>query len=121
MFCCIPHLRAGPRSQSLASAERQPALRAALASCTVLLMTAEEAAIISGRAGAREACLHLLRGQHPLLQWVVVKLGEHGALLGMRDPATGGVTFERQGGFTVPVADTVGCGDSFAAAVRRPP
>ena len=81
-------------------------------------MTAEEAAFISGHTDARQACLHLLQGQHPLLRWVVVKLGEHGALLGTRDLATGQVTFERQGGFTVPVADTVGCGDSFAAAVR---
>jgi hypothetical protein len=47
------------------------------------------------------------------MSWCVVKMGERGALLG--DRTTGRV--HRQAGYKVEVEDTVGCGDSFAAAI----
>jgi sugar/nucleoside kinase (ribokinase family) len=108
----------GPRSQSLASPSRSKALQAALAATTVVLMTQEEAGHITGTAEPRRACKRLLRGQYPNLQWVIVKRGAAGAVLGRRDSRTGEVHFEELQGFAVRVADTLGCGDAFAAAVR---
>mmetsp|Transcript_24780 Transcript_24780/g.69021 ORF Transcript_24780/g.69021 Transcript_24780/m.69021 type:complete len:112 (+) Transcript_24780:328-663(+) len=45
------------------------------------------------------------------MEWVVVKDGGKGATLVTPDAV------HKSPGFTVQVADTVGCGDSFAAAV----
>ena len=47
------------------------------------------------------------------MSWCVVKMGERGALLG--DRKSGRVFLQE--GYKVDVEDTVGCGDSFAAAI----
>jgi sugar/nucleoside kinase (ribokinase family) len=80
-------------------------------------MTQEEAEHVTGTPIPRLACARLLQGQYPHLQWVAIKLGPAGAVLATRNHRTGEVQFEELPGFAVQVADTLGCGDSFAAAV----
>ncbi|KAJ7558435.1 hypothetical protein O6H91_04G039000 [Diphasiastrum complanatum] len=102
----------GPKGKLLSrgTLEQQAALEKLLRSCDVLLLTADEAEALTGVADPLSSSRVLLsRCQNA--KWVIVKLGEKGCLL---------ATLKRNyraSGFKVDVIDTVGCGDSFAAAI----
>ena len=120
--------RTGPRASTLVAGERRAALDAVLDAATVITMTADEAAQITGESDARAACMHLLARPSAVATWVIVKLGVEGAVLAEAPRGRkrthlreGDVRFVQQHAFSVPVEDTVGCGDSFAAAVRYSP
>lgn len=92
----------------------------------MITLTEDEAAQITGERDPRAACLHLLLRPGAVTRWVIVKLGAKGALLAEAPPrgimshlSERDVRFVQQPAFSVPVEDTVGCGDSFAAAVRK--
>jgi sugar/nucleoside kinase (ribokinase family) len=78
----------------------------ALAATTALLLNEREALLLSGRDGAEEAARAL--AEHA--PCVVVTLGVHGAL------AVEDGECRRVGGIAMPVVDTTGAGDLFAAA-----
>ena len=104
----------GPRARPLSEnipAGGTLALRELVQTADVLLLTAEEAAVVTGCAEAEEAAAVLLRGSLAPDPWVVVKLGAGGCLALTR---SGRVALPA---VTVEALDTVGCGDSFAAAV----
>jgi sugar/nucleoside kinase (ribokinase family) len=87
------------------------ALARLLHSADVLLLTEEEAATVTGAADAAAAAAALLAGSAAPDPWVVVKRGPAGCL-----------ALTRAGAASLPAIrvsamDTVGCGDSFAAAV----
>ncbi|BDA49261.1 probable 5-dehydro-2-deoxygluconokinase [Coccomyxa sp. Obi] len=103
----------GPRSWTFREPERRRALNELLDSTDVVLMTEEEAAAITGTSDPEEAAHAILDRPGAVTQWCVVKLGSRGAVLCSKTPRT---TY-RQHALMVDVADTVGCGDSFAAAV----
>ncbi|XP_002969304.2 probable fructokinase-4 isoform X1 [Selaginella moellendorffii] len=98
----------GPRGESLFRQDRST-LERILTLSDVLLLTADEAATLTGIDDPYAAATALLdNGMHT--KWVIVKMGAQGSLMA-----------DRQGchhvpGFKVDVIDTVGCGDSFAAA-----
>ena len=92
---------------------RRHALQSMLRIADVVLMTEEEAGAVVGTEDAEEAVRRLMEWEDSSMSWCVVKMGERGALLG--DRTTGRV--HRQAGYKVEVEDTVGCGDSFAAAI----
>jgi pfkB family carbohydrate kinase len=112
-------LYAGPRSATLVRGDRRDALSVVLNAATVIMMTADEAVMITGCADPRAACEHLLLPPVSVAKWVIVKQGKRGAILGERyDAQSNGIRTIERPAFNVPVEDTVGCGDSFAAAVR---
>lgn len=109
----------GPRAFSLTTKERRDALETVLMNATVFTMTVGEAAHVTGCEDPYAACQQLLRRPGAAAEWVAVKCGENGAILAFfADAARQHVDFVAQRAFAVPVEDTVGCGDSFAAAVR---
>eukprot|EP00210_Caulerpa_lentillifera_P005157 g4929.t1 len=79
----------------------------------VVLATECEAAAITGESNPTESGRALLRLTNETTKWVIVKLGERGSLFFQR----GSTEIIHTNGFSVPVSDTVGCGDSFAAAI----
>ena len=128
---------AGPRLARLRAASGDTFLQI-LGISDVILATEEEAQTMTGipppadgadeaAARVKQAELHALHildlaapGGAPGRKLAVVKLGELGSLFAERGAMDGGpcVSFEYFPGFSVPrVGDTVGCGDSFAAAV----
>ena len=110
---------AGPRSASLMESDRAEALHTVLDAATVIMLTAEEAAKTTGCSAAGDACRHLLERPGSVATWVVIKQGEDGATLACRDvEEEGGAKIWKRPAYNVLVEDTVGCGDSFAAAVR---
>lgn len=106
---------AGPRAHVLLSDDAMPGCREAvlelLETADVVLLTEEEAEAITGTRVAHEAAAALLAPSRAREPWAVVKMGGRGALV-----ATRGGMLEMPG-VKVTVADTVGCGDSFAAAI----
>uniref|UniRef100_A0A0D6R9F3 Carbohydrate kinase PfkB domain-containing protein n=1 Tax=Araucaria cunninghamii TaxID=56994 RepID=A0A0D6R9F3_ARACU len=102
----------GPRNISLlhGTPEQQQTLRRMLYMSDVLLLTAEEAESLTGHPNPILAANDLLhRGL--ATKWVIIKLGSRGYLM---------VTlkgFHYAPTFKVDVVDTVGCGDSYAAAI----
>ena len=110
---------AGPRAFTLTANERKDALEAVLQNTTVLTMTLDEAAHVTGCMDPYAACKQLLTRPGAAVEWVVIKCGERGAIVGFHaDAARLQIEIVAQSAFSVPVEDTVGCGDSFAAAVR---
>lgn len=129
----------GPRAWTLQQGERKRVLDALLDACHVILMTQvpvrpshkcqepehksmlahamrvaqEEAQAVTGLSDPEEAAISILDRPQSLTEWCVIKMGPQGALLRTRSPPR----TLRQPAIQVPVADTVGCGDSFAAAV----
>ncbi|EIE24898.1 Ribokinase-like protein, partial [Coccomyxa subellipsoidea C-169] len=103
----------GPRSWTFREPERRRALDELLDSTDVVLMTEEEAAAITGTSDPEAAAHAILERPGAVTQWCVVKLGSRGAVLCSKSPRA---TY-RQHALLVDVQDTVGCGDSFAAAV----
>eukprot|EP00890_Picochlorum_soloecismus_P002189 jgi/Picsp_1/2971/NSC_01195-R1_sugar carbohydrate kinase len=103
----------GPRSWTFCEGDRRHALESMLDVADVVLMTEEEAAVVVGTDDAVDAAERLMARPNARAQWVVIKRGSKGAVLG--EKATG--KLYHQDGYTVNVKDTVGCGDSFAAAI----
>lgn len=109
---CVVFFDPGPRGKSLfqGPADQQHALHKLLSSSDVLLLTADEAEALTGLADpVLSAKILLDRGQ--CTKWVIVKMGEKGCLM----TTTHGIY--QVPAFKVDVKDTVGCGDSFAAAI----
>lgn len=104
----------GPRSWSFDDGgARRHALDTMLRIADIVLMTEEEAGAVVGTDDAYEAVRRLMGRKDSNMSWCVVKMGERGALLG--DRKTGQIFLQE--GYKVDVEDTVGCGDSFAAAI----
>lgn len=90
-------------------------------SLVTLKRTERVALLLQALTGERQAVqgsMKLLKQYHSTLKWVVVKFAGRGSMLVHLCPETQTVVETRQDSFHVHVADTVGCGDSFAAAVR---
>ncbi|PNW78680.1 hypothetical protein CHLRE_09g387050v5 [Chlamydomonas reinhardtii] len=113
----------GPRCQTMLEGPRRAALDLLLDLSCVVLMTEEEAHVVTGLQDAEEAAKWVLARPNARAQWVVVKMGANGAVLCTRGDAgshTGSAaapTTTYMGAVKVDVVDTVGCGDSFAAAI----
>jgi sugar/nucleoside kinase (ribokinase family) len=104
----------GPRSWSFDDGGvRRHALESMLNIADIVLMTEEEAGAVVGTENALDAVRLLMEREESRMSWCIVKQGERGALLG--DRVSGKVY--QQDGYKVQVEDTVGCGDSFAAAI----
>jgi sugar/nucleoside kinase (ribokinase family) len=104
---------AGPRSWTFSEGQRKAALEAILDAADVVCMTEEEAEAVTGLAGAEAQARFILGRPGARTEWCVVKRGAEGAVLATR---TAGQVYS-QAALRVDVRDTVGCGDSFAAAV----
>ncbi|OMO78418.1 Carbohydrate kinase PfkB [Corchorus capsularis] len=102
----------GPRGKSLirGTAEEQKALRHFLRMSDVLLLTSDEAESLTGIVNPILAGQELLR-KGVRTKWVVVKMGSKGSILITASSITSAPAFK------VKVVDTVGCGDSFVAAI----
>lgn len=102
----------GPRGKSLliGTAEQQRALDYLLRMSDVLLLTSEEAESLTGIRNPILAGQKLLiRGEHT--KWVIIKMGSRGSIL------ISSSSIACAPSFMVKVIDTVGCGDSFVAAI----
>lgn len=102
----------GPRGKSLSSGtpEEQRALSYFLSTSDVLLLTSDEAESLTGLRNPITAGQELLR-KGLRTKWVVVKMGPRGSILVTKSSISCAPAFK------VNVTDTVGCGDSFVAAV----
>ncbi|XXG77706.1 hypothetical protein AAC387_Pa08g1810 [Persea americana] len=102
----------GPRGESLlhGTPEQQKAIKLFLKMSDVLLLTADEAEAVTGLANPILAGQDLIR-KGVRMKWVIIKVGSKGSILITAS------TISCAPSFKVNVVDTVGCGDSFAAAV----
>ncbi|XP_010557162.1 PREDICTED: probable fructokinase-4 [Tarenaya hassleriana] len=102
----------GPRGNSLANGipEKQKALAHMLRMSDVLLLTSEEAEALSGIRDPVQAGQQILRSGKRT-NWVIVKMGSKGSILVTSSSVSLAPAFK------VDVVDTVGCGDSFVAAI----
>ncbi|XP_077239221.1 pfkB-like carbohydrate kinase family protein isoform X2 [Tasmannia lanceolata] len=102
----------GPRGKSLllGMPEQQRALKQFLRMSDVLLLTSDEAESLTGIANPILAGQELIR-KGERTRWVVIKMGPKGSILITPQ------SIACAPGFKVNVVDTVGCGDSFTAAV----
>ncbi|EFJ43260.1 hypothetical protein VOLCADRAFT_119122, partial [Volvox carteri f. nagariensis] len=146
----------GPRCQTMLEGPRRAALNLLLDLSSVVLMTEEEARVVTGLDDPQAAAEWVLARPGARAQWVVIKMGSQGALLCERNRSNNGSSrssgggaangqgngrghgcdytgaassaetttspaatarVTRLGAVKVEVVDTVGCGDSFAAAV----
>ncbi|KAG2453003.1 hypothetical protein HYH02_002339 [Chlamydomonas schloesseri] len=113
----------GPRCQTMLEGPRRAALDLLLDLSCVVLMTEEEAHVVTGLQDAEEAAKWVLARPNARAQWVVVKMGAKGAVLctrgapGSQPGQAAGASTTYMGAVKVEVVDTVGCGDSFAAAI----
>lgn len=102
----------GPRGRKLfhGTPEQQRALDQFLRLSDVLLLTSDEAESLTGISNPILAGQELIKkGIHT--RWVIIKLSSKGSLLITKS------TISCAPAFKVNVVDTVGCGDSFTAAV----
>lgn len=102
----------GPRGKTLANGtpDEQKALDMLLRMSDVLLVTSEEAESLTSIGDPILAGQELLRkGVHT--KWVIVKMGPKGSILITMSSISYAPSFK------VNVVDTVGCGDSFVAAI----
>ncbi|XP_050203897.1 fructokinase-1 [Mercurialis annua] len=102
----------GPRGRSLSSGtqEEREALHHLLKMSDVLLLTSDEAESLTGIGDPILAGQELLRnGLHT--KWVIVKMGPKGSVLVTMSSISCAPAFK------VNVMDTVGCGDSYVAAI----
>ncbi|KDP21349.1 hypothetical protein JCGZ_21820 [Jatropha curcas] len=102
----------GPRGKSLSTGtpQEQEALQHLLKMSDVLLLTSDEAESLTGIGDP------LLAGQELLkngvrTKWVIIKMGSRGSILVSMSSISCAPAFK------VNVIDTVGCGDSFVAAI----
>lgn len=102
----------GPRGKTLVAGtpEERRALDKFLRMSDVLLLTSEEAESLTGIGNPVLAGQELLR-RAVRTKWVIVKLGSKGSVLITMS------TISCAPAFKVTVIDTVGCGDSFVAAI----
>ncbi|KAB2016096.1 hypothetical protein ES319_D08G072700v1 [Gossypium barbadense] len=102
----------GPRGKSLLSGtvEEQKALEHFLRMSDVLLLTSDEAESLTGLVDPILSVQELLRKGNRT-KWVVVKMGPKGSILITKSGITCASAFK------VKIMDTVGCGDSFVAAI----
>lgn len=103
----------GPRSWTFGEGPRRHALESMLDTADIVLMTAEEAEVVVGQSDPSVALKRLMERPNSNAKWCIIKLGADGAILG--DRSSGKVYYQE--GYRVEVEDTVGCGDSFAAAI----
>ncbi|XP_065861013.1 fructokinase-1 [Euphorbia lathyris] len=102
----------GPRGKSLSSGtlEEREALHQFLMMSDVLLLTSDEAESLTGIGDPLLAGKELLR-KGIRTKWVIVKMGSRGSILITMSSISCAPAFK------VDIIDTVGCGDSFVAAV----
>lgn len=102
----------GPRGKSLLAGrpEEKRALGKLLRMSEVLLLTSEEAVSLTGIDDPILAGQELLKNG-ACTKWVIVKMGPKGSILITKSSITCAP------GFKVNIIDTVGCGDSFVAAI----
>ncbi|KAM7496062.1 hypothetical protein LguiA_020476 [Lonicera macranthoides] len=102
----------GPRGKSLATGtrEEQDALDKFMRMSDVLLLTSKEAESLTSIKNPILAGQELLK-KGVLTKWVIVKMGSRGSILITES------TISCAPAFKVNVVDTVGCGDSFTAAI----
>lgn len=102
----------GPKGKSLAvgTPEEQDALAKLLRLSDVLLLTSEEAEAMTGLRNPIAAGKELL-SKGVRTKWVIIKMGSKGSVLITRSGISCAPSFK------VNVMDTVGCGDSFVAAI----
>lgn len=102
----------GPKGKSLAvgTPEEQDALAKLLRFSDVLLLTSEEAESMTGLGNPVAAGKELL-SKGVRTKWVIIKMGSKGSVLITRWGISCAPSFK------VNVMDTVGCGDSFVAAI----
>ncbi|KAL6564452.1 hypothetical protein OROMI_015902 [Orobanche minor] len=102
----------GPRGKSLIAGtpEERKALDKYLRMSDVLLLTSEEAESLSGTEDPILAGQELLR-KGIRTKWVIIKMGPKGSILITPSSISCAPAFK------VNVMDTVGCGDSFVAAI----
>ncbi|GAB2298306.1 hypothetical protein Dimus_032374 [Dionaea muscipula] len=102
----------GPRGKPLSSGtpEQKMALSEFLKMSDVLLLTSDEAEALTGIGDPILAGQELLK-RSERAKWIAVKLGTKGSILITLSSLSYAPTFK------VRVIDTVGCGDSFVAAI----
>ncbi|KAL0419805.1 UNVERIFIED_CONTAM: putative fructokinase-6, chloroplastic [Sesamum radiatum] len=102
----------GPRGKSLITGtlEEQKALDKYLRMSDVLLLTSEEAESLTGTEDPIVAGQELLK-KGIRTKWVIIKMGPKGSILITPSSISCAPAFK------VNVIDTVGCGDSFVAAI----
>ncbi|KAL5712241.1 hypothetical protein ACHQM5_014432 [Ranunculus cassubicifolius] len=102
----------GPRGRTLidGTSQEQRALDQYLKMSDVLLLTSDEAEALTGITNPILAGQDLLR-KGERTKWVIVKMGSKGSILITESSISGAPAFK------VNVIDTVGCGDSFVAAI----
>jgi len=103
----------GPRCHTMKTGSRRRALDTLMDLSDVVLMTLEEAVEVTGEVDPESAARAVLSRPGAKTEWCVVKEGSQGALL-VSKTAPG--VFQAKA-LKVEVQDTVGCGDSFAAAI----
>ncbi|KAJ6810841.1 uncharacterized protein M6B38_104930 [Iris pallida] len=102
----------GPRGRTLfnGTKDQQRALELFLRLSDVLLLTSDEAESLTGIRNPILAGQDLIRkGLHT--KWVIIKMGSKGSILITKTGVSCAPAFK------VNVVDTVGCGDSFTAAI----
>ncbi|KAJ9564979.1 hypothetical protein OSB04_000945 [Centaurea solstitialis] len=102
----------GPKGKSLAvgTPEEQEALAKLMRLSDVLLLTSEEAESLTGLGNPIAAGKELL-SNGIRTKWVIIKMGSKGSILITKSGISCAPSFK------VNVMDTVGCGDSFVAAI----
>ncbi|KAF5199625.1 pfkB-like carbohydrate kinase family protein [Thalictrum thalictroides] len=102
----------GPRGRTLkiGTPEQQRALDQYLRMSDVLLLTSDEAESLTGVSNPILAGQELLR-KGKRTKWVIVKMGPKGSILITKSSVSCAPAFK------VNVIDTVGCGDSYTAAI----
>ncbi|KAG7531611.1 Ribokinase-like [Arabidopsis suecica] len=102
----------GPRGKSLSKGtpDERRALAHFLRMSDVLLLTSEEAEALTGIRNPVKAGQEILRNGKGT-KWVIVKMGAKGSILVTKSSVSVAPAFK------VEVVDTVGCGDSFVAAI----
>ncbi|XP_078164275.1 pfkB-like carbohydrate kinase family protein [Carex rostrata] len=102
----------GPRGSTLfhGTPDERRALDLSLRLSDVLLLTSDEAESLTGTKNAIKAGQELLKNSSRT-KWVVIKMGSKGSLMITNSMVSCAPSFK------VELVDTVGCGDSFTAAI----
>lgn len=106
----------GPRCFTMQEGDRKTALWTIMDLSDVILMTLEEASTVTGKLEPEAAAKWVLQRPGVRAKWCVIKLGGTGSMAVVRRP-DGELETYFASAFEVSVVDTVGCGDSFAAAI----
>ncbi|CAG9464794.1 unnamed protein product [Pedinophyceae sp. YPF-701] len=107
----------GPRAWTMADGARGDVLDSLLHLTDIVLLTSDEARALTGHADPVEAGRAVSHRGGGQIDWTIVKLGPEGSIVLHPDDTPDTRRVHRAAPLTVEVADTVGCGDSFAAAV----